>query len=72
MPDQTTILAWGCVFLGAWLAGYALYCIRTGKTRGYYQDHRYRADEGDVRFDFWVWFRFVLGVGCLVIGLVAL
>jgi hypothetical protein len=72
MPDQTTILAWGCIFIGAWLAGYALHSIRRGKTRGYYQDHRYDATAGDVRFDLWVWLRFVLGVGCLALGLVAL
>jgi len=72
MPDQTTILAWGCVFLGLWLAGYALYSISMGKTRGYYQDHRYLADEGDGRFDRWVWIRLVLGVGCLLLGLLSL
>ena len=72
MPDQTTVLAWGCVFLGLWLAGYALYSMKMGKTRGYYQDHRYRSDEGGNRFDSWVCFRLLLGVGCLVMGLVAL
>ena len=72
MPEQTTIIAWGCVFLGAWLAGYALYSIKTGRTRGYYQDHRYSAENDDVRFDVWVWFRLLLGVVCLAAGLAAL
>lgn len=31
MPDQTAILAWGCVFLGAWLVGYALYSMKVGR-----------------------------------------
>ena len=72
MPDQSTILAWGCVLLGAWLAGYALYSIRVGKTRGYYQDHQYRADDNTVQFNRWVWFRLLMGLGCLAAGLLAL
>ncbi len=72
MPDESTILAWGCVFLGAWLAGYALYSIQQGRTRGYYQDHEYRAGDSSAGFNRWVWFRLVMGLGCLIVGIIAL
>ena len=72
MPDQSTILAWGCVFLGAWLASYALYSVRTGRTRGYYQDHEHRATDSPGGFNRWVWFRLVMGLGCLAMGIIAL
>ena len=71
MPDQTTILTWGCMLLGAWLAGYAIYSVKVGRTRGYYADHRYARGE-DAGFERWVWLRLVLGLVCLAVGLLVL
>lgn len=68
MADQTTLLAWACVALGAYLAGFALNSMRTGETRGYYRDHRYRREEAGSDFNRWVWGRLILGGACLLTG----
>ena len=67
MPDPTTLLAWSCIALGGWLAGYALYARWTGRMRGYYQDHEYA--EGSAGFARWFWIRLVLGLVSLVLGI---
>ncbi len=70
MSDPDTMWAWACIALGAWLAGYAVYSLKTGETRGYYQDHKHRSDDANSHFTPWVWFRLLLGVACLGMGVV--
>jgi len=72
MVDQSELLAWGCIFVGVYLAGYALSSMRSGETQGYYRDHRHRSDDADSRFGLWVWFRLFLGVVLLVAGVASL
>ena len=68
MTDPNTLLAWGCIFLGLYLSGYALRSLLSGRTRGYYRDHSYERDEEGSAYGRWVWGRLVLGLICFVAG----
>jgi hypothetical protein len=68
--DPNALLTWGCLLLGLYFAGYAVHSLKTGRTRGYYQDHRY--ERGERGFSRWVWGRLIAGVVCAGFALLLL
>jgi hypothetical protein len=40
----------------------------SGRTRGYYQDHRYEQGQEGSAYGRWVWGRLVLGLICFAAG----